>query len=372
MDGTPQAEGAPLSPLEFDADGVPFSLPVDAWPSAFEGHVGAGTGEGSGWARAILRFTRPDGSPVFGPAPLSPDSRRSKSTVGRQYSIDDLPGEGAVSPAPPSDARADRVLAILRAEWSKRSDFVAVDHRRPGPSSLVEVSAAGRRWLGPTWDATGDSTGGLDVARPTTWSTGPSFDLAEWTFRRGATEVVRTVVLLKGRRQALLAEAVVGVTSGAGWSVALDPGLVARPIADVEGVMLGGGPGRPSARALAIGLDRRSGRGSLEVRDGRLVLEDPQPSARSWLPLLVSWEPTRDRKPVRWYPLTVSEQSTACPADVAFAVRVTWGSDDHLIIYRSLAAPALRSVLGHQTSARFLIGLFSKAGDVLPLVKLDA
>lgn len=370
MDGTREAEGAPLPPLEFDADGVPVSLSVDAWPSAFERHVGAG--DGSGWARAILRFTRPDGSPVFGPAPSGSDERRSKPAVGRRLSIDDLPGEGAAATAPPSDARADRVLAILRAEWSKRSDFVAVDHRRPGPTSLVEVSGAGRRWLGPTWDATGEPTGGLELARPTAWSTGPSFDLAEWTFRRGATEVVRTVALLKGRRQALLAEAVVGATDGAGWSVDLDPGLVARPIADVEGVTLGGGPGRPSARALAIGLDRRSGRGSLEVRDGRLVLEDPQPSERSWLPLLVSWEPTRDRKPVRWYPLTVSEQSIACPADVAFAARVTWGSDDHLIIYRSLAAPALRSFLGHQTSARFLIGLFSKAGDVLPLVKLDA
>jgi hypothetical protein len=69
--------------------------------------------------------------------------------------------------------------------------------------------------------------------------------------------------------------------------------------------------------------------------------------------------------------VTVAEKSRACPPDVAFAARVTWGRDETLVIYRSLARPALRSFLGHQTRARFLIGLFSDEGDVEPLVKVE-
>jgi hypothetical protein len=54
-----------------------------------------------------------------------------------------------------------------------------------------------------------------------------------------------------------------------------------------------------------------------------------------------------------------------------FAVRVAWGSAESLVIYRSLARPALRALLGHQTSARFLVGLFSKDGRVEPIIKVD-
>jgi hypothetical protein len=41
------------------------------------------------------------------------------------------------------------------------------------------------------------------------------------------------------------------------------------------------------------------------------------------------------------------------------------------LIYRSLAPPALRSFLGHQSRARFLVALFTPEGNVVPIVKVD-
>ena len=60
------------------------------------------------------------------------------------------------------------------------------------------------------------------------------------------------------------------------------------------------------------------------------------------------------------------------PPDTAFAARVTWGRDETLVVYRSLGRPALRAFLGHQTTARFLVGLLHRPkGTVEPLLKLE-
>ena len=50
---------------------------------------------------------------------------------------------------------------------------------------------------------------------------------------------------------------------------------------------------------------------------------------------------------------------------------MAWGTTESLIIYRSLARPALRAFLGHQTEARFLVGLFTREGDVHPLLTVE-
>jgi hypothetical protein len=60
------------------------------------------------------------------------------------------------------------------------------------------------------------------------------------------------------------------------------------------------------------------------------------------------------------------------PDEKAVAIRVSWGRDEHLVIYRSLVKPATRAFLGHQTTARFLVGLFNKEGEVAPLLRVDA
>ena len=127
-------------------------------------------------------------------------------------------------------------------------------------------------------------------------------------------------------------------------------------------------------RVLPVGLPRlpyETERGSFTEEGREIVLRQRQEGRRCWLPLLASWDPVRNRKGVQWRVLTVSEKSKPCAPETAFAVRVSWGRDDTLVIYRSLGRPAIRSFLGHQTSARFLVGLFDKAGDVKPILKVD-
>jgi hypothetical protein len=108
------------------------------------------------------------------------------------------------------------------------------------------------------------------------------------------------------------------------------------------------------------------------TREGReLRLCQPYAGRRCWLPVLASWDPLRNRQAIHWRVLTVGERSRVCPPDCAFAARVSWGRRESLLIYRSLAPPALRSVLGHQTRARLLVALFTSDGTVTPIVSLD-
>jgi hypothetical protein len=85
----------------------------------------------------------------------------------------------------------------------------------------------------------------------------------------------------------------------------------------------------------------------------------------------VSWDSRRHRKDLHWRVLSVSEKSRNVAADRAFAARVSWGQDETFVIYYSLASPAPRAFLGHQTSARFLVGRFTKDGVVEPILKVD-
>ncbi len=94
---------------------------------------------------------------------------------------------------------------------------------------------------------------------------------------------------------------------------------------------------------------------------------------RGWLPLLVSWDPLRNRQVVECRLLTVAENSRPCSASTAFAARVSWGRfrDESVLVYRSLGPPALRSFLGHQTRARFLVALFDRSGKVTPVLTVE-
>ncbi len=371
-----------------DEEGVPLADPVGAWADG-PSFPGNGPGEldplASGWLRAVLRFTRPDGSPVFGPRRRSPDRLRTLAAwAGR---VGDpglatvmgwwLPGVpvgvvGASAPPPlPADARPDRPLAILRPDWTPRGDLVAVDHRSPGGSSLIEVAAKGQTWLGPTWSAP-PGAGRVGRAVPASWTTGAFADGFEWTFKVGRRTITRTAVLLRGRSLALLGQQDDGDASPGEIRLSLPDGIGATPDPATRSLVLSSGRGRPSARLIPIGLPASpypTDRGSLELEGSEVVLRQRGEGRRRWLALLVAW----GKAPTAWRTLTVAARSQACRPAEAFAARVAWGpADEGLVVYRSLAPPALRNFLGHQTRARFLIGAFTAAGNVRPLLKVDA
>jgi hypothetical protein len=201
-----------------------------------------------------------------------------------------------------------------------------------------------------------------------------SADLAEWTFKVGEVRVVRTALNLRGRRLALLSDQVEGRLPAASMRMSLGESIAASSTAPTRILALREGRGRPSIRVIPLGLpcpDYPTDRGSLSTEGAAIVLSQAQVGRRCWLPLLVSWEPSRNRSPLQWRVLTVSEKSKVCAPDVAFAARIRWGRDETLVIYRSLARPALRAFLGHQTHARFLVGLFNREGLVEPIVRIE-
>jgi hypothetical protein len=268
-------------------------------------------------------------------------------------------------------------LAVLRASWQKQEDMLIVDHRERGSRGRLELIGGGLPWLGPEWRR-GVSQGETTAPKSNLWESSSVADLTEWSFRSDGLRVTRCALLLRGRQTAILGEQVAGKTLPAEPTDVrfdLPPGVTAQPLANCRGVLLRVAGKRTAAQALPLALPcipYETERGSLRTtRDRELSLSFAPRGRRCWIPLLVSWDPGRLRKRLFWRILTVSERSKICPPDLAFAVRVSWGREDTMVIYRSLGPPALRAFLGYQTQARFLVGTFTREGTVEPILSVD-
>jgi hypothetical protein len=384
---------------QLDGEGVPRNLELASWPNCLVALADARRSRPDGWpeildariegfVRSALRFSRPGGDPVFGAeGSAEPELKRAYRSWAEWLSDPGLSrvvgwwfparSKGRKRPSPPplpAWSAPDRPLAVLRADWTKPGGFVTVDHRMREASATVEVFALGKPWIGPTW-----SSGGFGdiTSRPKRlhWSSDSSADLVEWGFRSGPTRVVRSALLLRGRQLALLSEEVTGGANSCSMRLELSKSVTAAPIAGSRGLILSAGRSGPSTRVLPIGLPRSpypTERGSFGLDDGSaLQLRQQADGRRIWLPLLISWNPWRNRRKAEWRSLTVTERSRICRSAVAFAVRVAWGRDESLVIYRSLARPALRAFLGHQTRARFLVGVFTRKGEVEPILTVE-
>jgi len=334
-----------------------------------------------GLVLATLRFSRPDGSGVLAPGEV-PSERAS--VLRRWAEVLDDPALGKISrwwfgrrgarledhpPPLPSFGAIGRPLAMLRADWLARGDFVAIDHREPGSSSAIEVQALGKTLLGPGWSV-GD--GGTSKAKLLHYRSSPMADWSEWSFPHNGSRIIRTAVFLRCRQLALLADEWHGGEALPTSRVVLAAGISASSIKDSRAIALKGKG--VSARVIPLGLPAlpyTTERGSFTATDDELVLRQRAEARRTWLPLLISWDKDRNRRVATWRMLTVTQKSKICPPGVAFAARVAWGPGDGLVIYRSLARPSMRTFLGHQTSARFLIGTFDANGNVSPLLKVD-
>ncbi len=369
-----------------DDDGVPRTESVAAWLDLPGRPGGLDPRSRVGWLLATLRFSRGDGSPVFGPRGRRAARVRSLAAWADRLgdaSLARVAGEwaasggggsaGPASSAPwpvASHSCADRALAILRPDWSARGDLVAIDHRAAGVVSHLEVGSKGRAWLGPTWSSPRPS-GRASPAVPSFWASGPYSDCVEWSYQVGRTRTTRTAALIKGQGLALLAQQDEGPGPAIEARFAIPEGIEAIPDPELRGLTLSSGRGRPVARMIPLGLPcspYRTERGSIEVEGREVVVRQASGGRRRWLAVLLSWE----RAAASWRSLTVASRSKACPSDVAFAARVAWKQrGGALVVYRSLAPGDLRTFLGHQTRARFLVGSFDPLGDVRPLLKVE-
>ncbi|WP_148597315.1 hypothetical protein [Aquisphaera giovannonii] len=385
-----------------DEDGTPHRIPHDPSSPILDSLLTA-RGERPGWpdriderlgqiVRCLLRTSRVDLTPATRAAG-SADATLARATLVRFAESFPRSAEAQVIawwvrgvPAPhvppplPAWSSARRAMAVLRPGWQKADDLLVVDHRQAGSTTDIGLVGAGVPWLGPSWQAP-SSEERATAARPTFWQSTSAADLFEWTFTVGGLRHTRSALLLRGRSLALLADQVEGqplraaAPGPAECTIALPEGIQPAPIAGSRGLLLRPSEGRKSAQVLPVALpcaDYQTDLGRFAIAPGgRLSMAVAPAGRRCWLPLLVSWDAARHRKTLSWRVLTVSQDSKICGRDVALAVRVSWGREETFVIYRSLAAPASRVFLGHQTGARFLVGTFSTDGDVEPILAVE-
>jgi hypothetical protein len=375
--GQPLSERAGDSiPSRYDEDGIPRTASVVDWLELADPRDAR-------WLQAVIQFSRADGSSVFGS--IGRDQARLKRLADWALRMGDPGLIGVVnrwlphrlskpltpSPLPvPADSRPDRPLAILRGDWNAQAEILAIDHRQPGDATLLEVGSKGRTWLGATWTS-GIGETKFARPRPTHSTSEPLVESVEWSYRAGSTRVIRTATLLRGRSLALLGQQVEGHHLVNQIRLKLADGVQALPIVGSRAILLSSGRGKPTVRLVPLGLpchDRPTTSGSIAIEGREVVIRQVPEGRRSWLPVLVCW----GKPPTTWRPLTISYRSRAIRSDLATAARVAWGpSDEGLVVYRSLGLPALRSFLGHQTGSRYLVGNFTRAGDLRPILKVD-
>jgi hypothetical protein len=111
-------------------------------------------------------------------------------------------------------------------------------------------------------------------------------------------------------------------------------------------------------------------RGSLAAEVGRLRLTHEAVGRAMFMPLLVDLDSRRGFTASTWRQLTVAFELKMQPPTSAAGYRCQIGKKNWLI-YRSLAKPAARTVLGHHLDTEFLFARFGRGGNVKPLIEVE-
>ena len=301
--------------------------------------------------------------------------------------------------------------AVLRPDWSRSAPRLTVLY--PGQSCRVEL-ACGKDvlWSGP-W--------GLDLqidgvkAEPSSewselcWVSDEDVDYLELEISFGdGLCVERHILLAREDRFLLLADAVLGSRRAAieyRGTLPLCPDVTFRRACQPhQGVLVGR---KPRATVLPLALPERpadrtgsesncfvsscSGRAcppcadentagkparytmmqnALVASNAGLELRQAAMAQSLLAPLFLDLDRSRTTEPHAWRQLTVAQSGAVQPADVAVGYRVAIGKKQWLI-YRSLARPADRSLLGHNLQSETLVARFDRRGEVQSLIEIE-
>jgi hypothetical protein len=337
-----------------------------------------------------LRMSRPGGQPVFSSANAArwddhllksairlagdrPTERLARLTrQGRKSSrgADDLP-----SPAFESERAA---TAMLRPDWTPDAPRLTVAYA--GREVVTEASVGPKCLWSGAWELevrfNGQQLEPLGTWEQVCWISDDEVDYLELEMRLSQEVTVqRHMVLPRKERFLFLADAVLGIQQGkieyratlplAGWST-----FQAEAETREGSIVVGR---RPLARVLPLALSEwRSGlsRGGLQHSEHGLELTQSAEGECMLAPLFIDLDARRIRKPATWRQLTVAQDRQIVPADVAVGYRVQAGKSQWLV-YRSLAAPDIRTVLGKNLMHEFLVGVFPSDGKVMTLLEIE-
>lgn len=189
----------------------------------------------------------------------------------------------------------------------------------------------------------------------------------------GSLRLQRHLVLARQHRFLMLADSILGEQSAKLEYRSVLPmagGVSFQPADEThEGFLVG-----KHRRALVLPLDLPEWRcdprtDRLSVSERGLELELSATGRCLFAPLWFDLDARRMGKPFTWRPLTVAENLQTLPRDVAVGYRVMVGKAQWLI-YRSLAEPGNRTLLGHNLVSQLLVATFAD-GEVEPLVAIE-
>jgi hypothetical protein len=343
--------------------------------------------------RAALRVMRHDGSQAF--------SRRAgepwpKSLFGAalQLAGDEdacdiaawvLPGvkssrRSRVSPSSlPEPALHSEwsAVAVLRPGWSRKEPRLTVAY--PGTTVDLELGCGSDMVWSGRWE--------LDVRRDgqpvqpqsdweeVCWYSDDDVDYLELEI--SLTEgfrVQRHMLMAREDRFLLLADAILGREEAKleyRGALPLTGGIRFQPAEETREALLIGK--KPRALVLPLALpewrcDTRDG--SLRANENLLELNQSCQGSALFAPLFLDLDSGRIKRPFTWRSLTVAEDRRPLPHDVAVGYRVKMGNDQWLI-YRTLAEPGNRTLLGHNLVSQMLVARFDARGEVDPLIEIE-
>jgi hypothetical protein len=300
--------------------------------------------------------------------PLSPASRRD----GRRPS----PSSRGRGPSPGAESEA-ACLAVLRPAWTA-SDRLTLDYH--GDELRGELIAGGDVLFSGTCNIslTLDGAPLLPVAGwdHVCWVSDGDADYLELQLSlEQDVRIQRHLLFAREDRFLFWADAVLGAQPGRleyRCTLPLAEGIAFEPAAETrEGSLLGG---RRRATVLPLALPEwraEPSAGRLSQVERGLELSQTATHARAlFAPLWIDLAPRRLARRVTWRQLTVAEDRTIQPADVAAGYRVAVGREQWLF-YRSLDECGNRTVLGHNLVTEFFAGRFGRDGVAEPLMEIE-
>lgn len=136
-------------------------------------------------------------------------------------------------------------------------------------------------------------------------------------------------------------------------------------------------PSIPIARVLPLSLPEWKEAmpkdlvsGSLDCEENALILRQQTTGCSLFAPLLFDLNPDRVKKPYTWRHLTVGQDLQVVTDDHAVGYRVQLAKEQYLL-YRSMTAPANRTLLGHNLIDEFCFARFDPKSGVEGLVEVQ-
>ncbi len=280
-------------------------------------------------------------------------------------------------------------LTVLKS--SRLRPYVQMTVRYAGPSVEMELTAGGEVLCSGAWQMKVFQDG--QAAPPTVaWQAVCRYSDSDVDYLElaadlaGGLRIERHMLLARKDRFLLLADAVLGDRS-AGLQyfgrLPLGPAVSLRRAKESGAASLFHGARRlATVLPLALSVCRGSHRDGELVRISTggasgtraaaavcLELRQAAHAPRLFAPLWFDLDRRRPRR-LAWRTLSVGQAMQVQSADTAVGFRVAAGSRQWLV-YRSLAEPGNRTLLGHNLTSETLIARFFPNGRVRPLIEIE-